>query len=168
MDDGIKQRLIGAIVLVALMVIFLPMFFNGGDEDQVDILIEMPEKPPIPEFDISKPAKPSELTAKEEPQPPKEEATLEELKDKKVDTEGLPVSWTLQVASFKERENAEKLRDKLREGGYKAYIKYRLDVEPRMIRVFVGPVLDRKAVDKLKTSISKQYKLDGVVVRYLP
>lgn len=168
MDDGIKQRLIGAIVLMALMVIFLPMFFNGGNAEQIDILIEMPEKPPIPEFDVSKPATPSELKAKEESQSPKEEMILEELKDKKVDAEGLPVSWTLQVASFKERENAEKLRDKLRDGGYKAYIKYRLDVEPRMIRVFVGPVLDRKTVDKFKTSISKQYKLDGVVVRYLP
>lgn len=168
MDDGIKQRLIGAIVLVALMVIFLPMFFNGGDVEPVDILIEMPEKPPIPEFDISKPIKPSELKAKEEPQPSGIDETLEALKDKKTDADGLPVSWALQVASFKERENAEKLRDRLREGGFKAYIKYRLDVEPKMVRVFVGPVLEREEVDKLKADINKQYKLEGVVVRYLP
>ena len=150
------------------MIIFLPMFFNGGDVEPVDILIEMPEKPPIPEFDISKPIKPSELKAKEEPQPSGIDETLEALKDKKTDAEGLPVSWALQVASFKERENAENLRDRLREGGFKAYIKYRLDVEPKMVRVFVGPVLEREEIDKLKADINKQYKLEGVVVRYLP
>jgi DedD protein len=176
-DDGIKQRLIGAVVLVALMVIFLPMFFSSSETEPVDILIEMPEKPPIPEFDISKPVKPSGQPAdsvpEAEPAPaPAPEVAVEqqaeELKDKKVDDSGLPVSWALQVASFKERENAEKLRDKLRKDGFKAYIKYRLDVEPRLIRVFIGPVLERESIDKLKVDVSKQYQLDGVVVRYLP
>jgi len=182
-DDGIKQRLVGAVVLVALMVIFLPMFFGDRSVETVDILIEMPVKPAIPEFDISKPVKPSEQASpekfeakpefKSEPevklqtdQQPKQ--TLQELADKKVDANNLPVSWTLQVASFKERANAEKLRDNLRKGGYKAYIKYRHDVEPKMIRVFVGPVLERKTIDGIKATISKQYQLDGVVVRYLP
>lgn len=179
MDDGIKQRLIGAVVLVALMVIFLPMFFSSSETEPVDILIEMPEKPPIPEFDISKPVKPSgqltdsvpEAEPAPAPSPAPEvavEQQAEELKDKKVDDSGLPVSWALQVASFKERENAEKLRDKLRKDGFKAYIKYRLDVEPRLIRVFIGPVLERESIDKLKVDVSKQYQLDGVVVRYLP
>ena len=184
MDDGIKQRLIGAVVLVALMIIFLPMFFGDRNVETVDILIEMPAKPAIPEFDISKPVPPekqrsieqpaaekTEVAAKLEPElqiKQQAEKDLKELADKKVDANNLPVSWTLQVASFKERTNAEKLRDKLRKGSYKAYIKFRPNVEPKMIRVFVGPVLERKTIDSLKASISKQYKLDGVVVRYLP
>jgi DedD protein len=195
MDDGIKQRLIGAIVLVALMIIFLPMFFGDRDVETVDILIEMPAKPEIPEFDISKPLAPNEKQiANEQPEVEKQEEEkpevakpetnikpapalemkqqaakdLQELAGKKVDANNLPVSWTLQVASFKERSNAENLRDKLRKGGYKAYIKFMNDVEPKMIRVFVGPVLERKTIDDIKASISKQHKLDGVVVRYLP
>ena len=192
MDDGIKQRLIGAVVLVALMVIFVPMFFVDEDVEPVDILIEMPEKPPVPEFDISKPVKPSEQAVdepvddsvgepaeeaaeksvekvvEEKAKPQLVEQSLEELKDKKVDAQSLPVSWVLQVASFREQGNAEKLRDKLRKGGYKAYIKFRPDVEPKMVRVFVGPVLERKVIDKIKVSISKKFQLDGVVVRYLP
>ena len=200
-DDGIKQRLIGAVVLVALMVIFVPMFFVDEDVEPVDILIEMPEKPSVPEFDISKPVKPSEQQVIDEPdndpieepidkivekavekaveapvdepvktksQPQLVKPNLEELKDKKVDAQGLPVSWVLQVASFREQGNAEKLRDKLRKGGYKAYIKFRLDVKPKMVRVFVGPVLERKVIDEIKVSISKKFQLNGVVVRYLP
>lgn len=179
MDDGIKQRLIGAVVLVALMVIFLPMLFGDRNVETVDILIEMPAKPAIPEFDISKPVPPSEKRPGElkkpdserKPQPQSDqqsEQTLQQLVGKKVDANNLPVTWTLQVASFKERTNAEKLRDKLRQGGYKAYIKFRHDVEPKMIRVFVGPVLERKTIDGIKATINRQYKLDGVVVRYLP
>jgi len=166
-DDGIKQRLIGAVVLVALMIIFLPMFFGSGDMEPVDILIEIPEKPPVPEFNITQPVKPSDQrkaeVAEETP-----EQTLQELVDKEVDNKNLPVSWALQVASFKERSNAEKLRDKLRKSGYKAYIKYRLDVEPKMIRVLVGPVLERAEIDKIKGTITRHHKLEGVVVRYLP
>jgi len=155
------------------------MLFSDRNVETVDILIEMPAKPAIPEFDISKPVRPSEKQANElkkshpEPKPQSQsdqqsEQTLQALADKKVDANNLPVTWTLQVASFKERANAEKLRDKLRKGGYKAYIKFRHDVEPTMIRVFVGPVLERKSIDDIKATISKQYKLEGVVVRYLP
>jgi len=170
-DDGVKQRLIGAVVLVALMIIFLPMFFGDRNVEIVDILSEMPAKPAIPEFDITKPVPPVEKRKAEKPEiqtKSQQKKVLQELIGKKVDANSLPVSWTLQVASFKERTNAEKLRDRLRKGGYKAYTKFRHDVEPKMIRVFVGPVLERKTIDGIKTSISKQFKLDGVVVRYLP
>jgi len=189
MNDGIKQRLIGAVFLVALMIIFLPMFFGDRNVGTVDILIEMPAKPAIPEFDISKPLQPNEKGSADQRFSAQHEAQnlepyvkpetklgikqqaakdLKELADKKVDANNLPVSWTLQVASFKERSNAEKLRDKLRKGNYKAYIKFRPNVEPQMIRVFVGPVLERKSIVGIQASITKQYKLNGVVVRYLP
>jgi len=167
MDDGVKQRLIGAVVLVALMVIFLPMLFSSGDLEPAEVLVDIPEKPPIPTFEISEPVKPSEQRQAEKAQP-KPQQTLQELVDKEVDENKLPVSWALQVASFKERDNAEKLRDKLRKAGYKAYIKYRLDVEPKMIRVLVGPVLKRSEIDKIKAAITRHQKLEGVVVRYLP
>jgi len=169
MDDGIKQRLIGALVLVALMVIFLPMLFSNGDLEPAEVLVDIPKKPPIPTFEISEPVKPSEQRQAEKAQPkPKPQQTLQELVDKEVDVNKLPVSWALQVASFKERDNAEKLRDKLRKAGYKAYIKYRLDVEPKMIRVLIGPVLERTEIDKIKAAIVRHHKLEGVVVRYLP
>jgi DedD protein len=164
MDDGIKQRLIGAVVLVALMIVFLPMLLSDKQVKKTDILIEMPAKPSVTDFSLSGSkdvaAKPSneQLT----------EQTLEELAGKKFDNNNLPVSWTLQVGSFKERANAEKLRDVLRKNGYKAYLKFQVNVEPKIIRVFVGPVLDRKTIDDIKASIDRAHKLDGVVVRYLP
>lgn len=43
MDSVLKQRLVGAVVLVALAVIFIPMLLEGPDSNLV------PEMPPLPE-----------------------------------------------------------------------------------------------------------------------
>lgn len=51
LDKGLKQRIVGALVLVALAVIFLPMLFSREDEmRQVTVNAPaMPEKPATPE-----------------------------------------------------------------------------------------------------------------------
>lgn len=50
MDSGLKQRLVGAAVLVALAVIFLPMLFDGsGAREHLNEGIEIPAKPEAPE-----------------------------------------------------------------------------------------------------------------------
>lgn len=48
MDPGLKQRLVGAAVLVALAVIFLPMLVQGPAPDSgvADVPLSMPEAPP--------------------------------------------------------------------------------------------------------------------------
>jgi len=69
MDPSTKRQLVGAGVLVALAVIFLPMIFSGSeDPDDVDVPVEVPpreEEEPEPE----------ELTE----QPPEDEGEPEEL-----------------------------------------------------------------------------------------
>jgi DedD protein len=51
LDKGLKQRIVGALVLVALAVIFLPMLFSREDEmRQVTVNAPaMPERPAMPE-----------------------------------------------------------------------------------------------------------------------
>lgn len=166
MDDGLKQRLVGAIVIVAAAIIFLPMIFNDTQRPPEDILVEIPERPKVPKLDITKPVPPSEQRKVEK------QAALAKAKpaiDKTdTSTNNVPVSWTLQLASFKERDNADALRDRLRKAGYKAYVRYRADQKPAMARVFIGPELNRQAIDKLKTRLEKELKLEGIVVRFNP
>ncbi len=47
MDKVLKQRLIGATILIALAVIFLPMLFDGGDGDSTprQLALDLPERP---------------------------------------------------------------------------------------------------------------------------
>lgn len=47
LDKGIKQRMVGALVLVALAVIFLPMLFTREDEMR-QVRVEAPEAPAMP------------------------------------------------------------------------------------------------------------------------
>lgn len=50
MDSGLKQRLVGAVVLVALAVIFLPMLLDGsGARDRLNEEIAIPDQPEAPE-----------------------------------------------------------------------------------------------------------------------
>jgi DedD protein len=45
MDERLKQRLTGAIVLIALGVIFIPMVLDGPDEAAHKVKVELPPKP---------------------------------------------------------------------------------------------------------------------------
>ncbi|WP_286219804.1 SPOR domain-containing protein [Marinobacter apostichopi] len=47
--DGLKQRIIGALVLVSLAVIFVPMLFDEPHSERTSTTIKIPEEPPFPE-----------------------------------------------------------------------------------------------------------------------
>jgi DedD protein len=47
--DGLKQRVIGAAVLVSLAVIFVPMLFDEPHTERSSRVIELPDEPPFPE-----------------------------------------------------------------------------------------------------------------------
>lgn len=64
MDDGLKQRIIGAVVLVIAAVVFLPMLLTGQDETS-RVEVEAPEPPAMDEREIAL-AAPVELP---EPEP---------------------------------------------------------------------------------------------------
>lgn len=71
MDSKLKQRLIGALVLIIAAVVFLPMLLTGQDET-VSVEVEAPEQPEMSSEPIA-PAAPIELPAPEQvteiPQP---------------------------------------------------------------------------------------------------
>ncbi len=56
--DGLKQRIVGALVIVSLAVIFLPMIFDKPHEVSKKQLISIPIQPELPVITIDKPKKP--------------------------------------------------------------------------------------------------------------
>lgn len=62
--DGLKQRIIGALVLISLAVIFVPMVFDEPHLDRTSTSINIPEEPPFPEV---------QAPASEAPPPPQYE-----------------------------------------------------------------------------------------------
>ena len=49
--DGLKQRIVGALVLVSLAVIFVPMLFDEPHSERTSTTIKIPEEPPFPEVE---------------------------------------------------------------------------------------------------------------------
>ena len=72
MDEGAKRRLVGAAVVVALMVIFVPMLLDQPDPDGLGEPIVIPDEPAVgeagPSSDAEQPTDP--LTAEQDFTPP--------------------------------------------------------------------------------------------------
>ncbi len=72
LDKGMKQRMVGALVLVALAVIFLPMLFTREDEMR-QVHVEAPQAPAmpsLPEVKVEPVAVPEPQAIPEDPQQP--------------------------------------------------------------------------------------------------
>lgn len=90
--------------------------------------------------------------------------------DAKADTPptALPASraggWAVQLGAFKTVDEANKVRDRLKNAGFVAYVD-KVDAESGTLwRVRAGPEADRGNADKLKGRIKDKLKLDGMVV----
>ncbi len=193
LDKGLKQRMVGALVLIALAVIFVPMLFTREDDlrhvvvdapampntppvAQIEIEpVEVPEPKSIPEgFEIVEndasaksaavPLERAESSAVAEPEQVKASAQTTPVPQPRVDADNLPVSWSIQLASLSNRASAEKLQKTLREQGYNAYIR----AADGMNRVFVGPLIERDEANRLRDQLQRQQQLNGFVVRFKP
>lgn len=194
MNEHVKQRLVGAVVLVSLAVIFIPMLLDSGEEGSMPMFgSNIPKKPDyqfeplnIP-LDPVKPIEPEkpllvekpEPKPKPEPQKPAQQAAPAPVKpqekplvvkgDAPAPVEKPPVAenaWVVQVGSFSNSANALKLRDKLRAKGYTAFVEKLDGSEGASYRVRVGPELKREIADSLRDKLQQQMKLKGIVMGY--
>lgn len=193
LDKGLKQRMVGALVLVALAVIFLPMLLSREDEAR-RVRVEapaMPQAPGMPQVEVEPVVVPEPQLLPDEPipgepvaavpitpetpvapqapaivppQPQPQVAVPVPEAPSRLDVNGLPVSWSVQLASLSSREGAEKLQKSLRSQGYNAYVR----TADSMNRVFVGPLIERAEAERLRDQLSRQQKLKGFVVRFQP
>lgn len=192
LDKVLRQRIVGALVLVALAVIFLPMLLSREDELRRVVVDApaMPKAPAMPQIEmqpvvVPEPQElPEELqpiaeapaeaapAPKPEPEPEPEPVVAAPAPDSaptqapasRLDANSLPVSWSVQLASLSSRTGAETLQKTLRSQGYNAYIR---SVDG-MNRVFVGPVIERTEANRLREQLNRQHKLSGFVVRFQP
>jgi DedD protein len=188
LDSGLKQRMVGALVLLALAVIFLPMLFSREDvsqQVQVDAPA-MPVAPEIPDVELQPVAVPEPQQLPDEPAGLEDSPVVESDESSAVevvpqvaavqptpqkpaepgrlDANSLPVSWSVQLASLSSSDGAQSLQKKLRSQGYNAYIR----TFDGMNRVFVGPLIERAEANRLRDQLNRQHKLNGFVVRFQP
>ena len=169
MGQGLKQRLLGAVVLLGLLIILAPALFRGG-EDHPLVKVELPplaDAPEVPVFieDLATPADEVEVIDRDVP--------VEDLTEAETspgtDDQGHLKVWTLQLASFSDKSNADKLAERLKDDGLAAYSKrFNREGNSALYRVYVGPEARTRELLDLRDRLQKELGLTGIVVRFDP
>lgn len=188
MEEKLKERLVGAAVLTAVGVIFIPMIFEGRPKSEQAPVTKPQvvfESPILPAEHVPHRVDPVEVKPAVEPvaspdQPrhdvrvdpisgkapeplpkvPKAEAP-EVLPDRPA-ADAIRSGWVVQLASFSREANARNLRAKLVAKGFAAYI----EQTGSMYRVRVGPTSGQQQARDLREALKLAVNLQGVVVRH--
>ncbi len=185
MTERVRNRLVGAIILLSLAVVLLPMLFDGagierravpdvpGERLRAERPVEPAEDPRddsewafLEEVEQRRAAAPVSGQPRHEA-PPDAEAADAEPSAPGLDPAGLPRAWSVQLASFRDSDNARGLRQRLLDDGFDAYLIEERDGGQSLHRVAVGPRMDRSAADRLQAELAERYQLDGMVVRFM-
>lgn len=202
MNEILKQRLVGALILLALGVVFWPIVFVEPDQKATVARSTIPEPPPVSTAEIEAPGQ-ADLRASpaltdneyaqgvdyEEPEPeitaevqqaavaagetaqsvaPASVVRTEAPQPLQVDSDGVPVAWTLQVATVSSAEKAESLRSRLLAKNEKAYIKTISSGGKQLYRVCVGPKFEKQELERIQGDINAEFGVKTMLVRYLP
>lgn len=195
MERALKERIIGAAVLVLFVVLVVPIFLDGppddtemvservllpGQEEQKTqtVVLDRDRTEPVPGTPVEATPQPRPDTppADEEPapevmQPKAEEPAAEPVaKDEPVEEEPVeeePVAepvrqpppasttgmWAVQLGSFSNKDNAEKLAADLRKQGYAAFLSQLQTDAGQLHRVRIGPQKDRESAEAMASRL---------------
>ena len=182
-DRALKERVIGAAVLVVLAVLVVPIFLdgpsteseivsesvtlpgqNGGERKQQTIVLDRNRSQPVPTTQASVPR-----AAEPEPQaePPAQQTASRpapaESSTPEPETEptAAPATssdtgmWAVQLGSFADKDNAERLAADLRDKGYAAFLSQLQTDGGALQRVRVGPQKDRESAEQIAAQLAK-------------
>lgn len=185
MDEAVKVRLVGALVLIALLALAWPFLFDDAEDIRLSKESQIPSPPVVQEWQPAEHKRPAEdkigwpkqvaesqastgetgLKSSEEPTNESSE-TSQTSEDRK--TPELRPAWVVRVASLGDSGNAKKLVAKLIDDGYRAFSKGSNAGTTEMTRVYVGPKFDKRKADSIKLEIDKAYSVKSMVVPFEP
>jgi len=166
MRYGLKERLIGAVALIALAVIFLPFVL---EEERlpapVSDKIVTPTKPEPVAVEVSPPQVPKlDPPAREDAQQNLAEQAAEQASAMQLSLEGGVEAWAIQVASFGQSDNAQRLVTRLQEQGFRPYWRQLNNLAV----VFVGPYIDQQQARNQQDQLLQELGLKTLLTRYVP
>ena len=189
MERALKERIIGAAILVLFVVLVVPIFLDGPpNENEVvservllpgqdaqstqTVVLERNRTEPVPPASDSgaavpeatgqKPVQPS-TQARSAPPPEEEQpdqAATSVAATEKPEPETAPAAsttgmWAVQLGSFSNKENAEKLAADLRKQGYAAFLSQLATDSGQLHRVRIGPQKDRESAEAVAVRLLK-------------
>lgn len=187
MERALKERIIGAVVLVVFVVLIVPIFLDGppGEEEIVTervllpgqdesrmqtVVLDRDRTEPVPAgtpkeapaAEVEKPAvavaeavKPAVQQPKPEPEQPRPEPERPKPESQAAPASSATGMWAVQLGSFSNKENAEKLAADLRKQGYAAFLSQLTTDKGTLHRVRIGPQKDRAAAEAMAARLLK-------------
>lgn len=196
MEKALKERIVGAVILVLFVVLVVPIFLDGppandaivservllpGQEGQEikTVILDRERSVPLPATSSDTTAKivtaaiaptiaPEQATAEEnteEPAAAAVEVALQSTPEKTpapASTTAVPVPtsttgmWAVQLGSFSDKANAEKLAADLRKQEYAAFLSQLMKNGNELHRVRVGPQQDRQSAEAVAAKLLKR------------
>ncbi len=159
MNRILKQRIVGAVVLCALGVVFLPALFTMPDRPVPTRISEIPQAPPQQAITLSS-ASPVLEKSKATDLRTMHQAT--EVPDDNVGDLSAR-RWVVQVASYSTRDEADKLVTRIvKETDLVAFVRT-LVIQGQVNRVYVGPFLTREDSLEAKRRVDQRYKVESLI-----
>jgi DedD protein len=157
MDKALQQRILGAMVLVALGVIFIPALLDGSGLRSREVsTIAIPPPPELP---------PTRQTRLAPVATPVDDSKLAlEARQKTPVTPALQ-SFALQVATFSTRDKADGFAATMRKYGH-SFVDDMSKEGKSSYRVRIGPDMDRARLEKLRDQLQKDAKITGFITQY--
>ena len=178
MEKTLKERIIGATVLVAVVVLIVPVFLDGppADGDMISEVVPLPgqsaqrmqtivldrdRKEPVPSPSLAAPERheqtiATKTTAPQASAPAKQDGGRPETAASPLPAAGSATGmWAVQLGSFSKLQNAEKLAADLRTQGFAAFLSQRSTSSGELHRVRIGPQKDREAAEAMAARLQK-------------
>lgn len=193
MNEVLKQRLVGALILLALGVIFWPIIFVQPSSEEFARQGGIPVQPAVPTRPLEPPdssglrsSEPIQIHAEEvdgEQAPMRidepaaapagapggaQRVRSEPPEELVLDADGVPVAWILQVASVSDVDKAEALRQRLFALEQKAYVQKISSDGRTYYRVYIGPKFEQARLEALRPQIDAEFGVKSMLRRYVP
>jgi DedD protein len=187
MERALKERIIGAAVLVVVVVLVVPVFLDGvpgngeivservplpgqAEQKSQTVVLNLDRKDPVPVATSSTPARkqqeeaPRPVIRQTQPEPAKPDPVPVMLEPEQAapvaSTTGM---WAVQLGSFGDQGNAERLAADLRKQGFAAFLSQLSTSSGPLHRVRIGPQKDRDSAEAMAARLRKAGH-DGQVV----
>lgn len=141
---------------------------------ETDQKLEITESKPVIQKPIETQSKPVPVV--QQPQSPKEVnqevnknfSSLDSQKKVLANYMEAPQAWTIQLGTFSNINNANKLVAQLRKAGFDVYSHSISDLKTgkQMVRVYVGPEIKKENALQLKDQLQSRFHLRGILQEY--
>lgn len=175
----ILRRILGIVLIISAAALVFPRLFDGSGVVPNTQRVAIPPPPvvQVPNTQVNYLDKEAALAVLAEPlitQAPQVTQALDATEARDVSEAPsmqapLTAGWVVQLGTFSEAANAERLVEQVRAAGQVAFVRDLLMRDERVFyQVMVGPLPEESQARSLKNKLDEQFSVSGLVLNYTP